>query len=283
MCKTCVCQSSAVGSATWTTCWQSSWGAGAGRACFPSRSAVEAGRAHRRQVPPDRHPDQQLPQRRSAPHLCPHAVQLGEPQHAHREDLQVRRVLVGFVTVLAAEQTEREATGSRARPTRSARACATCTDRPRCDGAVGRPALQHGLPRMLRTHRETAPRRPWPSFPWPEEQASGFGILKIDSTGRIVHFEEKPGARATPPWIPRSPATAPASSPRWASTSSGARSLEEAVADPQPGRLRPSRHPPRRPGPARAGACLRGYWEDVGTIASYFQGQPGAVPVDSAL
>src|SRR5512141_389620 len=30
-------------------------------------------------------------------------------------------------------------------------------------------------------------------IPVPREQTAGFGILKVDSRGRIVHFEEKPG------------------------------------------------------------------------------------------
>ena len=48
---------------------------------------LEAGGADRRQVPPDRHPDQQLPARRHPAHLRADAVQLGVAQPAHRADL----------------------------------------------------------------------------------------------------------------------------------------------------------------------------------------------------
>jgi len=34
-------------------------------------------------------------------------------------------------------------------------------------------------------------------IPVAEDQASGFGILKMDASGRIVHFDEKPAQRRT--------------------------------------------------------------------------------------
>ena len=48
---------------------------------------VEAGRADRRPVPPDRHSDQQLPARGHPPHLRADAVQFGVAQPPHRPDL----------------------------------------------------------------------------------------------------------------------------------------------------------------------------------------------------
>ena len=62
-------------------------------ALSPDASALEAGRADRRQVPPHRHSDQQLPARRFAAHRRPDAVQLRVAQPAHQPDLPARSLL----------------------------------------------------------------------------------------------------------------------------------------------------------------------------------------------
>ena len=49
---------------------------------------------------------------------------------------------------------------------------------------------------MLRTHRESGADATVAVIPVAEEQTSAFGILKMDNTGRIVHFDEKPPRRA---------------------------------------------------------------------------------------
>ena len=60
-------------------------GGGQGSRLFPlTQHSLEAGRADRRQIPPDRHPDQQLPARRHPADLRADAVQLGVAQPAHR-------------------------------------------------------------------------------------------------------------------------------------------------------------------------------------------------------
>ena len=87
---------------------------------------LEAGGADRRQLPPDRHPDQQLPARRHPPHLRADAVQLGVAQPAHLADLPD-----GSRSARASSRSWRPSrrpttrTGSRARPTPCGRRRAT--------------------------------------------------------------------------------------------------------------------------------------------------------------
>ncbi len=98
----------------------------------------------------------------------------------------------------------------------------------------------------------------------PLEQASSFGVLEADERGRVVGFEEKPR------------------SPRWRLVSMGvylftraslARWLQEDAALPESGHDIGKDILPRlvARGEAVYAYRFRGYWQDVGTLDSYYQ------------
>ena len=125
---------------------------------------------------------------------------------------------------------------------------------------------------MLKTHRDSGADATVAVIPFPPEQTSAFGILKMDATGRIVHFDEKPPADRLPALLSELPGGEPrATWRRWASTSSSATSLEQSLASPR--LVDFGRHviPDAVPRQRVQAHVYRGYWEDVGTIQSYFQ------------
>ena len=125
---------------------------------------------------------------------------------------------------------------------------------------------------MLETHRDSGADATVAVIPVAEDQTSAFGILKMDNSGRIVHFDEKPPRRAAARAGVRAAGRRPAATwRRWASTSSSARSSSRR----SPTRSSSTSAATSSPTRCRASACrryvYRGYWEDVGTIQSYFQ------------
>ena len=124
---------------------------------------------------------------------------------------------------------------------------------------------------MIKTHRDSGADATVAVIPVSPEQASAFGILKMDATGRIVHFDEKPPPIVCRRCSPISRAASRDTWPRWASTSSSATSLEQSLASPR--LVDFGRHviPDAVPRQRVQAHVYRGYWEDVGTIQSYFQ------------
>ncbi len=102
------------------------------------------------------------------------------------------------------------------------------------------------------------------------EQASSFGILKMNKQGRIVHFDEKPPLERLPDLVSEVPGVGPAYLASMGIYMFNRPLLESSVRDttqPDFGRhVIPNLVPE-----ARVQAYVyRGYWEDVGTIRSYF-------------
>jgi glucose-1-phosphate adenylyltransferase len=69
---------------------------------------------------------------------------------------------------------------------------------------------------MIRTHRETNAAITIATIPVPEREATACGIMKIDATGRVTDFEEKPKTealldkvRSDPAWLERFGISAP--------------------------------------------------------------------------
>ncbi len=99
---------------------------------------------------------------------------------------------------------------------------------------------------------------------------AAFGIVKLDATGRIVHFDEKPGPERLEGLESDVPGVGRCFLASMGIYMFGRDSLERAIAD--PALVDFGRHViPRAIGETRVQAFLfQGYWEDVGTIRSYF-------------
>ena len=106
----------------------------------------------------------------------------------------------GFIDVLAAEQTESGNDWFRG----------TADAVRKCLKHIGRHAWSYiailagdqlyrmSLRDMLRVHVESRAAATIATKPVPAEQTAGFGIMKVDTKGRIVHFDEKPTADRLP-------------------------------------------------------------------------------------
>jgi glucose-1-phosphate adenylyltransferase len=107
-------------------------------------------------------------------------------------------------------------------------------------------------------------------IPVAEDQTSAFGILKMDASGRIVHFDEKPPRER----LPGLSSELPGGGPRYLASMGIYFFKRECSSRPSPthsSSISAPRHP-RRGARQRVQAYVyRGYWEDVGTIQSYFQ------------
>ena len=261
-------------------------GGGRGTRLYPAdHAAQQAGRAHRRQVPPHRHPHQQLHQQRLQPHLRADAVPQRQPAPPHRQHLQVRPV------------------------------------QPRLRRGPGRPADQRGV-RLVPGHRRRRPpehplrpRGPVPRRADPVRRPAlphGLPPAAQDAPrhqGRRDHRRAAGAARADAGLRHRRSSTTPAASP---ASSRSRKTAEQLDAVPHAGRVdRAARH--RRPAagptwPAWASTCssatpcstcstrrrwpptsarrssraastrtsvqahlFDGYWEDLGTIKSYHE------------
>ena len=88
------------------------------------------------------------------------------------------------------------------------------------------------------------------------EQASAFGILKMDARGRIVHFDEKPPRAAARPGLRGCPGGGPRLPRLDGHLLLPARRSSRIAGRPEARRLRPPRHPRRGAPPARAGPRL---------------------------
>ena len=108
-------------------------------------------------------------------------------------------------------------------------------------------------------------------LPVTAEQASGFGILKVNRQGRIVQFEEKPKADRLPELESDIPGHGRGFLASMGIYMFSREALDKAMADPE--LVDFGRHViPKAIGEMRVQAHFyRGYWEDVGTIGSYFE------------
>src|SRR5882724_8508951 len=178
----------------------------------------------------------------------------------------------GFVSVLAAEQTEEgdhwfqgtaDAVRQSLRHMRRQHAKEILI-------LSGDQLYQMDYRQMLRTHRENKADATVGVIPVPAEQASQFGILKVDGGGRIVHFEEKPSADRLPELVSEIPGVGRGYLASMGIYIFSREALEGSLMNPKLvdfGRHVIPDAVPRR----RVQAHVhQGYWEDVGTIKSYF-------------
>ena len=124
---------------------------------------------------------------------------------------------------------------------------------------------------MLQTHRDSNADATVAVIPVAADQTSAFGILKMDATGRIVHFDEKPPAERLPGLVSELPGGGQGYLASMGIYLFKRDVLETAVANPQ--LVDFGRHviPDAVPRQRVQAYVYRGYWEDVGTIRSYFQ------------
>jgi glucose-1-phosphate adenylyltransferase len=125
--------------------------------------------------------------------------------------------------------------------------------------------------RMLETHRRHVADVTVAATPVKPEQASGFGILKMNGLGRITHFEEKPAAERLAQLASEIPAIGSGLIASMGIYLFKREALEAALKN--PALVDFGRHViPDALSRSRVQAHVhRGYWEDVGTIRSYYQ------------
>jgi len=124
--------------------------------------------------------------------------------------------------------------------------------------------------RMLETHRRHVADVTVAVTPVKPEQATGFGILKMNGLGRITHFEEKPPAERLPQLMSEIPAIGSGLIASMGIYLFKREALEAALKT--PALVDFGRHViPDALARSRVQAHVhRGYWEDVGTIRSYY-------------
>jgi len=179
----------------------------------------------------------------------------------------------GFVTVLAAEQTEEGGDWFQGTADAVRQGLRHMRRRTARDLMVlsGDQLYSMDFRQMLRTHRESGADATVAVIPVAEDQASGLGILKMDGSGRVTHFEEKPPRERLPGLVCDVPYHGPGHLASMGIYIFRREILEEAVSNPK--LVDFGRHviPNAVPCQHVQAYVYRGYWEDVGTIPSYFQ------------
>jgi len=178
-----------------------------------------------------------------------------------------------FVTVLAAEQTEDSPEwfqGTADAVRQSMRHLMSHRSR-EVVILSGDQLYQMDFGKMLDTHRRHVADATVAVLPVSAEQTSGFGILKVNRQGRIVHFEEKPKAERLGELESDIPGYGKGFLASMGIYVFSREALERASADAS--LVDFGRHViPKAIGDHRVQAhFFRGYWEDVGTIRSYYE------------
>ena len=189
----------------------------------------------------------------------------------------------GFVEMLAAEQTPEGANwfqGTADAVRQATRHFAGHRRRVLPDSGR-RPHLPHGFrASSFESHIEQEADITIAAQPVTPDDATQMGIFLFDPAGRLSGFEEKPdAARLGADWIEhaarlgtrRPPATSPFVASMGIYVFSREvlhESLEHGVRG-----LRPRDHPGGARDPAGARLLYRGYWADVGTVESFYDGE----------
>ncbi len=178
----------------------------------------------------------------------------------------------GFVTILAAEQTDEGGEWFQGTADAVRQSMRHLKSHPSREVLIlsGDQLYQMDFRAFRDTQRNNRAQVTVGVLPVSREQTAGFGILKVDARGRIIHFEEKPGPERLDDLESDIPGYG-----RGFLASMGIYLferdyLEKALSDPS--LVDFGRHViPRAIGTTQVQAhVFKGYWEDVGTIASYF-------------
>jgi glucose-1-phosphate adenylyltransferase len=179
----------------------------------------------------------------------------------------------GFVSILAAEQTEEREDwfqGTADAVRQSLRHLEAAGPYREVCILSGDQLYNMDLRRMVETHRRNVADITVAVTPVPAEQASAFGILKTNQQGRIVHFDEKPPTERVEGLMSEMPGGGNGLLASMGIYVFSRQALLQCMAD---ARLVDfGRHViPGAVPTSRVHAYVhRGYWEDVGTIRSYF-------------
>ena len=124
---------------------------------------------------------------------------------------------------------------------------------------------------MMRVHRDSKADATVAIKAVPAEQTSGFGIMKTASDGRIVHFEEKPKRERLPDLISPVPGRDPAYLASMGIYIFTRRALIEALSNEK--HIDFGRHiiPAMLSRMRVQSYVFDGYWEDVGTLRSFYE------------
>jgi glucose-1-phosphate adenylyltransferase len=178
----------------------------------------------------------------------------------------------GFVSILAAEQTEESPDwfqGTADAVRQSLRHLASHRGREVLI-LSGDQLYQMDYRRMQETHRRHVADATVAVTPVSAEQAPGFGILKVNRQGRIVHFEEKPAPERLPELVSELPGSGPAFLASMGIYLFSRDALQRALSDGALHDFGKDVIPVVVPRLRVHAFVHRGYWEDVGTIRSYY-------------
>jgi glucose-1-phosphate adenylyltransferase len=178
-----------------------------------------------------------------------------------------------FVTVLAAEQTEDSPEWFQGTAD-AVRQSTRHLDSHRSREVLilsGDQLYQMDYRKMLDSHRRHVADATVAVLPVSAEQTGAFGILKVNRQGRIVHFEEKPQPERLPELESEIPGYGKGFLASMGIYMFSREALERATSD--RALVDFGRHViPKAIGEQRVQAhVFRGYWEDVGTIGSYYE------------
>jgi len=178
-----------------------------------------------------------------------------------------------FVSVLAAEQTEESADWFQgtADAVRQVRRHLAAHGSREVLVLSGDQLYQMDYRQLQETHRRSGADATLAVIPVARDKTAAFGILKVDQAGRIVHFEEKPAASRLDDLESEIPGKG-----RGFLASMGIylfrrEALERAIADQQLVDFGRDVIPKAIQSMKVQAHLFEGYWEDVGTIGSYFE------------
>jgi glucose-1-phosphate adenylyltransferase len=181
----------------------------------------------------------------------------------------------GFIDILAAEQTDSGESDWFGGTADAVRKCMKHIGREPWDAIAilsGDQLYRMNLREMLREHHASKAAVTVAIKVVPAELTSGFGIMKVDGSGRIIHFDEKPPAeRLGNLSSPMPGGGAPAYLASMGIYIFSRRTLEEALRNDQ--NVDFGKHVlPSLLSKVHVQAYLYdGYWEDVGTLRSYYE------------
>ncbi|HEX6739350.1 MAG TPA: sugar phosphate nucleotidyltransferase, partial [Vicinamibacteria bacterium] len=178
----------------------------------------------------------------------------------------------GFVSLLAAEQTEESPDWFQGTADAVRQSLRHLNNHQYSEVLIlsGDQLYQMDYRRLVETHRRHMADVTVAVLPVPAEQTSGFGILKVNRQGRIVHFEEKPGPERLPELVSEVPGQPPAYLASMGIYVFSRETLHQVLRQPELVDFGSHVIPHLVPRQRVHVHTHRGYWEDVGTIRSYF-------------